>query len=160
MTVEKQGFIRWLPYVLLVLVLVGAFAVGGRSRAHPSLTERTLSVAATIKCPECTDKSMAASDAPTSVAGRTEIRRQLAAGQSPNEIRTWFAARYGTSVLLTPSRSGIEGLIWIIPVVMFVIAVAGVTALFMRWRRVGTGVLSAEDQDLVDEARRQDPGSA
>ena len=124
------------------------------------MTERTLSVAATIKCPECTDKSMAASDAPTSVAGRAEIKRQLIAGQSPNEIRTWFAARYGTSVLLTPSRSGIEGLIWIIPVVMFVIAVAGVTALFMRWRRVGTGVLTTEDQELVDDARRQDPGPA
>ena len=160
MTVEKNGFTRWLPYVLLVAVVVVAFAVGGRSRSQSTLTERTLSVAATIKCPECTDKSMAASDAPTSVAGRAEIKRQLAAGQSPNEIRSWFSARYGTSVLLTPSRSGIEGLIWIIPVVMFVIAVAGVTALFMRWRRVGTGVLTTEDQELVDDARRRDSGPA
>ena len=155
MTPEKRRMARWAPWALLVVVLVAAFVIGSGSRGHRSLDERTRDVAATLKCPECTDKSMAASDAPTSIAGRAEIRRQLAEGRSPSEIRQWFESRYDSSILLTPQRSGIQGLIWIVPVVGFVIAVAALVALFRRWHREGGGVLTAEDQEIVALAREQ-----
>jgi len=37
---------------------------------------------------------------------RTVVRQQLAAGETPAEIRTWFSARYGSSVLLDPPARG------------------------------------------------------
>lgn len=144
---------RWLPYGLAAVVVIVALVVGSHRSAPPTLDERVRSVAATIKCPECTDKSMAASDAATSVAGRTEIRRQLKAGRTPSEVRSWFVARYGASILLTPGRSGIESLIWILPVVVLILGAAGLTALFLRWRHSGEVVVSDEDLDLVTRAR-------
>ena len=153
MTVEPRGWTRWLPWALLGLVLVVALAVGATPKKQPTLDERTRAVAATMRCPECTDKSMAASDAPTSIASRNEIRRQLEAGKSPNEIRGWFEARYGATILLTPQRSGIEGLIWAVPVIAFVIASAVLAAVFARWRRTSQHELSDDDRQLVDQAR-------
>ena len=108
-----------------------------------------------VRCPECTDKSMAASDAPTSVASRGEIRRQLEAGKSPNEVRGWFESRYGATILLTPQRRGIEGLIWAVPVVAFVVASAVLAAVFARWRRSSLQDLSDDDRQLVDAARAE-----
>lgn len=153
---------HWMPWLLLVVVLVVALVVGAKASGQPSLTERTRSVAETVRCPQCTDKSMAASDAPTSVAGKKEIRRQLAAGRSPDEVRAWFADRYGNDILLTPARRGIEGLIWAIPVVAFVVAAAVLAATFLRWRRSDAEPVSDEDRDTVaaalDELHRDGPG--
>lgn len=153
MTLEPRGWTRWLPWILLAAVLAVALVVGGRPTKQPSLDERTRAVAATMRCPECTDKSMAASDAPTSVASRNEIRRQLEAGRTPDEVRGWFAQRYGQSILLTPQSSGVEGLIWAIPVVAFVIASAALAMVFARWRRTSTQTASDDDRLLVERAR-------
>lgn len=152
MTTQRKFSSHWLPWVMLVAVLAVALVVGSGSGGQASLTERTRSVAETVRCPECTDKSMAASDAPTSVAGKKEIRRQLAAGKSADEVRAWFADRYGADVLLTPSRSGIEGLIWAIPVVTFIVAAAVLAAAFLRWKRTSSEAVSAEDRDKVAAA--------
>ncbi len=159
----KKFSSHWLPWVLLVVVLVVALVVGAGSSGRPSLTERTRAVAETVRCPQCTDKSMAASDAPTSVAGKKEIRRQLAAGRTPDEVRAWFSDRYGADILLTPSRRGIEGLIWAIPVVAFVVAAAVLAAAFLRWRRIDPEEVDDDARDKVaaalDELHR-DPDRA
>lgn len=160
MALAERGWTRWVPYLLLVGVLIAALVVGGTRGKSKSIEERTRSVAATLKCPECTDKSMAASDAPTSVAGRAEIKRQLEAGRSPKEIRSWFEDRYGSSILLTPQRNGVQGLIWVIPVVVIIGASAGLAALFIRWRRVDDIVVDPDDEAIVAKARRDEPDQA
>ena len=98
---------------------------------------------------------MATSNAPTSVAGRAEIARRLEAGQSSAEIRAFFASRYGDSVLLTPKGSGFDALIWILPVIVLVVGFAGLTAAFVRWRRLAPAAPTADDRELVDEARHR-----
>ncbi|MBS1847995.1 MAG: cytochrome c-type biogenesis protein CcmH [Actinobacteria bacterium] len=152
MSAAKKFSSRLLPWALLAVVIVVAFVVGAHSAAKPSLAERTRSVADTIRCPQCTDKSMAASDAPTSVAGRAEIQRQLVAGRTPDEVRAWFAARYGQDILLTPPRRGVEGLIWMIPVIAFVVAAAVLSAAFLRWRRIGAETATDADVAVVAAA--------
>jgi cytochrome c-type biogenesis protein CcmH len=94
-----------------------------------------LAVAETIKCPTCRSQSAADSDAPASQAIRAEILRRIDAGDSDDEIRDYFASRYGEQILLTPRSSGAVGLVWILPVVGLVAAAAGLTWAFLRWRR-------------------------
>lgn len=163
MTGSRKFSSHWLPWVLLAVVLAVALVVGSGSDGQPSLTERTRAVAETVRCPECTDKSMAASDAPTSVAGKKEIRRQLAAGRSADEVRAWFADRYGADVLLTPSRQGVEGLIWAIPVVAFVVAAAVLAAAFIRWNRGGSDTVTDAERAKVaaalDDLHHADDGA-
>lgn len=77
--------------------------------------DRIASIAATVKCPTCQGQSAAESDAPASLAIRSEIGRRLEAGQSAGDIRRYFADRYGAEILLTPPTRGLGGLVWILP---------------------------------------------
>jgi len=92
-------------------------------------------ISETIKCPTCRSQSTADSDAPASQEIRAEILRRIDDGQSDEEIRAYFASRFGEQILLTPRSSGAAGLVWILPVVGLVAAAAGLTLAFLRWRR-------------------------
>ena len=81
-----------------------------------------------------------------------EIARRLEDGQSANEIRTAIADTYGEDVLLTPRSSGFDGLVWVVPVIALVIALAALSATFSRWRRSGTREATDADRALVEQA--------
>ncbi|MET0728691.1 MAG: cytochrome c-type biogenesis protein CcmH [Acidimicrobiales bacterium] len=139
----------WLAIVALVLVsLVRAAASEGPPRTE---AERVQDISATLKCPTCRSQSVAGSDAAAARAIRAEITRRVADGQSAGEIRDAIASTYD-DVQLIPGRSGVEGLVWVLPVVALVLGLAGVTAAFARWRRTPLTHASDADRALVDDA--------
>ena len=80
-----------------------------------------------VKCPACDDLSVAQSNATSSIAVRHDIARRVKAGESDNKILTSLEATYGTSILLSPSTSGLGLLLWLVPFAAVVaLAVAGV----------------------------------
>jgi len=127
-----------LSYGLLAVVLAVALVAGTRAQATPTPAERAVSLEQSIKCPVCRGQSVAESDSEASKAIRTEIERRIAAGQSDDEIRAYFAQNLGEDILLRPPSSGLGGLVWILPVAGLVLAVAGVGFAFWRWRRWAT----------------------
>jgi cytochrome c-type biogenesis protein CcmH len=153
----------------LVVVVVLVLVIGSLGDTGPATNEeRVVAIAKTIKCPECDGESMADSNSAISRAARVEIAEQVQAGRTDEEIRTWIEQNY-EGLLLTPTSSGVQGLIWVIPVVVFVFSAAGLVLAFRRWgeeRPVGSA--SDADRDLVrraldDEHRRRSdgpPGSA
>ncbi len=143
-------------WLVLVVVVAVALVVGSRPRHDETILDRVHDVALTLKCPQCADESMATSNAPTAVAGRKEIQRRLEAGESPDEIRDFFARSYGNRLLLNPQRSGVDSVVWILPVVGISLAAALLGLAFWRWRRVGVAELDDEDRSLVERARRGD----
>ncbi|MFZ6005710.1 MAG: cytochrome c-type biogenesis protein [Actinomycetota bacterium] len=149
---RTPGFRRWSWLVIAALVIV-AF-VRAATVDGPALTpdERVRDIAATIKCPTCRSQSVADSDAAAARAIRAEITRRVSDGESADEIRAAVAATYGEEVLLTPSSSGAEGIVWALPVVALVLGLAGVGAAFARWRREPAGAASEADRELVAKA--------
>jgi cytochrome c-type biogenesis protein CcmH/NrfF len=61
-------------------------------------------------------------------------------------------ATWGESILLTPDSSGVGGLVWVLPVVALVLALAGVGYVFWRWRGMAPVHASDADRELVDSA--------
>ena len=126
---------RWswlvMGVVLVAALAIGTFAGGGTASA----SDRARSIELTIKCPTCRSQSVAESDAPAAKFVREEVTRRIADGQSDDEIRDYFASRYGEQILLTPSRSGVVALVWVLPVAALVAAGAGLVVAFRRWRR-------------------------
>jgi cytochrome c-type biogenesis protein CcmH len=153
----------WLPWVPLLLVVVLALAIGALGDTGPATNEeRVVAIASTVKCPECSGESVAESNSSFSRAARIEIAEQVQAGRTDDEIRDYLEGRYD-GILLTPTSSGVAGLIWIIPVVAFVFSLAGLAVAFRRWNQRPTREVTDDDRDLVrqaldDEHRRQTAG--
>jgi cytochrome c-type biogenesis protein CcmH len=143
---------RRAQWLVLALVVVGALLVGSRSDGPKSLDDRVQAISSTIKCPECSGQSVASSGGRSAKAIRVDIRARLERGQSADQIRDYYAGRFGEQLLLNPSRSGASSLVWIVPVVAIVVAIAGLGAAFARWRGQPAEPVSEEDRALVAAA--------
>ncbi len=146
-----RPFRRWSWLAIAALVLVALVRAGTSEGPPRTEAERVQDIAATLKCPTCRSQSVAGSDSAAARAIRTEITRRVEDGQSTEEIRGAIAATYD-DVQLIPGRSGVEGLVWILPVVALVLGLAGVGAAFARWRRSPLTHASEADRALVDRA--------
>ena len=150
---RRKVLLSWLLVgVSLATMLVFGVVDGRDDRTN---AERAHDIGATIACPQCVGQSVVESDVAIAREIRAEIGRLVVAGHSDDDIRTRFAERYGDWVVLTPSTSGVSGLVWVIPVVGLVVGVGLLAATLSRWRRASTAgeEVSDEDRALVESAR-------
>jgi cytochrome c-type biogenesis protein CcmH len=143
----------WGPWVALLVVIVAVLSVATfTSRSAPTAQDRVNNISATVKCPVCAGESVAVSNAPASLEIRKEIAEQVQQGQSDDQIRSYYAAKYGEAILLTPSASGLNALVWILPVVALALAIAGLAIAFRRWSTTTVDAATDEDRQLVATA--------
>ena len=86
-----------------------------------------------MRCPSCTDLSVAQSNTSTAIAVRHQIESMVAEGRSTAAIDQALVSEYGQAILLVPPDAGGVPVIWIVPLVLGVAVLAGVGVLF--WRR-------------------------
>jgi cytochrome c-type biogenesis protein CcmH/NrfF len=125
----------WLRVGVPLVVLGVALVIGSGTfdSAQPTTAQRAAAIEAGVRCPSCTDLSVAQSNATTAIAVRHQIESMVAAGQSTADIDQTLVSEYGQTILLEPPDSGGIPLIWVIPLVAGVAALVGVGVLF--WRR-------------------------
>jgi cytochrome c-type biogenesis protein CcmH len=141
---------RWGPWIAVAVVAFSALSVAAfGTRAAPTAQDRVSSLSRTVKCPVCSGESVAESNAPASQEIRRQIAEQVQQGQSDDEIRSFYAAKYGQAVLLTPSASGVNVLVWILPVVALAIGIAALAIVFRRWSSMPQERATDEDRELV-----------
>ena len=126
---------RWGSWAALVVVVVVALGIGTTDTDNRTEEERIESIASSVRCPTCRGQSVADSDAIAAENVRREIARRVGEGESDDDIRDALAARFGDGIILTPSRSGVIGLVWVLPVAGAVVALAGLVVAFRRWKR-------------------------
>lgn len=140
--------------MIVALVLVSLVRNAVDEGPPRTAAERVESIAAGLKCPTCRSQSVADSESAAARSIRTEIARRVEDGQTGDEIRAAIAATYGDDLQLMPSGSGIDGLVWILPVLALVLGLAALTATFARWRSVPRSAATDADRALVDQALR------
>lgn len=145
---------RWFPWAALVIVVTVALAFGAaQSGGSTSLDARTMHIASEVRCPVCEGQSAAQSQAPASILIRKQIRADLQAGQSENRILASLVNAYGVGILEKPEAQGVGILVWVVPVIVVIAAIAGLVAAFLRWgaaRQEGTP--DEHDRALVERA--------
>jgi cytochrome c-type biogenesis protein CcmH len=125
--------------LLMAVVLAAALLVGSGifDSAAPGEGARIAALWKIVRCPSCTNLSVAQSNAPSSVAVRNEIAQKVHAGRTDDEILNTLQDRYGASILLVPPAGALTTVLWAAPVVLAVGAlVAGVVAISRRRARV------------------------
>ncbi len=155
MSGRRRVLVSWLVVGVSVATMLAFGVVDGRD--NRTNAERAHDIGATIACPQCVGQSVVESDVAIAREIRAEIGRLVVMGYSDDDIRARFSERYGDWVILTPSSSGVSGLVWVIPVIGLVVGVGLLAMTLNRWRRAsrsGEGV-SEEDLALVAGARDQ-----
>lgn len=150
---RRKVILSWLLVGVAAATMLVFGVVDGRD--DRTNAERAHDIGATIACPQCVGQSVVESDVAISREIRAEIGRLVVAGYSDDDIRARFAERYGEWVVLTPSRSGVSGLVWVIPVVGLVVGVGLLGVTLNRWRRASQDGEAVSDEDLmlVESAR-------
>jgi len=136
--------------VLAVLVLAVALWPSGGT---PTVRARTRSLASELRCVDCEGLSVAESSTASARQTRRDIEARIRRGQSDQDIRQVYVDRFGESILLKPSSSGIGVVVWALPVIVLVVGAGGLVLALRRWGRQPRLVASDADEALVAQAR-------
>jgi cytochrome c-type biogenesis protein CcmH len=115
---------------LLAGTVLAAMLVGAALAATGD-EERYRALIAELRCLVCQNQSIAESNAPLAEDLRTQVRNQIAAGRSDDEIIEFLTARYGDFVRYRPAFKGRTLLLWLGPFAVLVLGI-GVVLLFIR----------------------------
>jgi len=74
-----------------------------------------------LRCLVCQGQSIADSDAELAGDMRDLVRRRIAAGQKPDEIRAWLIQRYGTWISYKPTAEPAAWPLWLAPLALLLV---------------------------------------
>lgn len=144
----------WVPWAVMAVVVVVALAVGSLgAAAPPTNAERVVTLSRAIRCPQCAGQSVAESEVAVSREIRRDIASRVEQGQTDEDILAYYSADtvFGPDALLSPPAEGVSGVVWVLPVVVAVAAIAALGLAFRRWSGTATPATD-DDRALVDRA--------
>ncbi|MDI3515067.1 MAG: cytochrome c-type biosis protein CcmH [Rhodocyclaceae bacterium] len=118
--------------------------------ANPALEADTMELAHKLRCLVCQNQSIAESNAPLAVDLRNQVREQLAAGKTKDDVIDYLVDRYGDFVLYEPPFKAVTVLLWLGPVVLLV---GGAAWLAFRLRRRREEAAAERGLSAADRAR-------
>jgi cytochrome c-type biogenesis protein CcmH len=116
--------------VARVLFFLFLLPLSGLAQDNAQLDERAKELAHELRCLVCQNQTIADSNAPLAQDLRGQIREQLAAGRSDEEVLDYMVARYGDFVLYRPPLKASTLALWVGPFVLLALGA------FVFWRRV------------------------
>jgi cytochrome c-type biogenesis protein CcmH len=125
---------------LLVLLFSGSLAAQGQD-----LDRRVADLANELRCLVCQNQTLADSNAPLAVDLRNQIRGQLEAGRSEQDVLDFMVARYGDFVLYKPPLKPSTVALWVGPFVILALGLALLARRIAR-RRVPEPALSEAER--------------
>ena len=142
---------------LLLLCMLSSLAMAQvqeeeRPSDDPVIEQRLAKLSKELRCLQCQNQTLADSPAGLAADLRREIREQMKAGKSDQEILAFLTQRYGDFILYRPRVTVTTYLLWFGP---FVLLVAGLAILFryIKQRRdsITEQPLSADDRRRAEE---------
>lgn len=116
--------IRGLALLFLAMILTGPVYAQSRmaeaewaNRQLPDPAEEAEAKALmeSLRCLVCQGQSIADSDADMASDMRALVRRRIAAGESPEDIRAWLVERYGRWITYDPPMDSVTWPLWLLP---------------------------------------------
>jgi cytochrome c-type biogenesis protein CcmH len=123
----------------------------------PEDEQRYRALIAELRCLVCQNQTIAESNAPLAEDLRDQVRDQIAAGRSDDEIVEFLTARYGDFVRYRPAFKGRTLVLWLGPFAVLALAIGSVLLFVRRSRRTAAPAApdaSQLERVLKDEERR------
>jgi cytochrome c-type biogenesis protein CcmH len=116
----------------------------------PVLEARARDISTELRCLVCQNQSIDDSDAPLAKDLRVLVRERLVAGDSDADVKSYLVVRYGEFVLLKPTMSLANLLLWLTaPVVILIGAFVAVRRARKSAGRVETDLTEDEERALA-----------
>ena len=119
--------------ILLLIIFLAALVTTGATNSGSRFNDLGHKMICTCGCNqillECNHVGC-----PNSSGMIDELRGQLGSGSNDTSILNAFAAKYGPTVLAAPIRGGFDNAAWIVPFVVFVLAIGGTALIIRKWR--------------------------
>jgi cytochrome c-type biogenesis protein CcmH len=130
---------------LLAFIRV-CFSLPGNS--NESENQRIRSLSEKLRCLVCQNQSLADSNAELAGDLRQQVRAQVAAGKTDDQIISYMVERYGDFVLYEPPFKATTALLWIGPFLLLAAGAATLVVVLRRRRR------APEEPPLLPEEKR------
>ena len=142
------------PWIALgAVVLIAVIVLVVESQPDNSAHARAERLQHQLACPECQGESVFDSNAVSARAIRDDIPKRIAAGETDQQIRAAYVAKYDVRILTTPSNSGINVFIWLIPILGLLLGAAGLGVALWQWSHTPRLGATPEDEAIVAAAR-------
>jgi cytochrome c-type biogenesis protein CcmH len=125
---------------IVLIVLVGLCFGGAlvakeaQPNEDPKIEQRMKALTEQLRCLVCQNETLDASRADLAEDLRRQIREQMKAGKSDQEILAFLTQRYGDFVLYNPPVKATTYLLWFGPFILL-IAGTGVLYRYLKYRR-------------------------
>lgn len=147
---------------LLLLMSLSSVVIAQEARPvadDPELEKRVLKLSQELRCLVCQNETLADSRADLAVDLRNQVREQMRAGKSDQEIVAFLTERYGDFVLYRPPVKPTTYLLWFGP---FILLLGAFLFLYrhlkQRRKLISDDPLSAEDRRRASELLKSTPG--
>ncbi|MBL8351332.1 MAG: cytochrome c-type biogenesis protein CcmH [Burkholderiaceae bacterium] len=138
----------WLAFALVTAVVQAAPALD--TAADSVLEARVNQVAAELRCLVCQNQSLADSNASLAVDLKNQVREQLQAGRSEQQVLAYMTERYGDFVRYRPPLKASTVLLWAGPLLLVLLA-----ALVLRWALARSQQATGGAAEWTEEASRR-----
>jgi cytochrome c-type biogenesis protein CcmH len=144
-----SGLRAWLVMLVLAAVTIPVGALEDvDAMPTPELQRRYDDLSHELRCMQCQNQSIA--DSPVGLASdlRRDVREQLLAGKTDEEIRASMVARYGTFILFRPPFKPATAWVWIAPFALLLLGlIVAVRIVRQRARMVAADDSKVDTED-------------
>ncbi len=91
-------------------------------------------VAKQLYCPVCPNTPLDVCETKACQDWRAQIKDQLAAGWTDDQVMAYFVEQYGERVLAEPRRSGFTSFVWLLPALSVAIGLVVVAQILRSWK--------------------------
>lgn len=135
---------------ILIFIVLSSFARAEETKLNAAGEERVKSLAHELRCLVCQNQTIADSNSDLAIDLRTQIREQITAGKTDQQIRDYMVARYGDFVLYRPPVQSNTVLLWLAP---FLLLIGGLGFLFRQMAKRRTLVITQNlSSDELEQA--------
>jgi cytochrome c-type biogenesis protein CcmH len=166
-TLKIALFVFWVVAILTLIVLTSVALAQDGTPPTPTPSARQVvtaddvnRIARQMYCPVCENEPLDVCRTSACQQWRAQIGQMLAEGQTEQQIKDYFVARYGVRVLAQPPAQGTSLLLYVLPIVGLIVGVVIVVWLLRRFRARGAQAPAAvttppsSGDEYIDQVER------
>jgi len=132
-------FTPWIGWIMLLLIVAGGgiyLTVAGHGSRPVTIASRISYIDSIVRCPDVDSCGgtipVSDTNAPVAIEIKDAVSADVHAGMSTSEVKRLLVDRYGPSILLSPSASGLGLLLWLLPAIAGICTITVLAVVLFR----------------------------